>query len=352
MNMYISLSTKKKRTKLYCFIFFSVLLSFVFSTFNEELDLLRYYEAAIDDYKEYNNWVTYLKVLIERDFDFIYSLSLYFALQLGLPMNLVSICYVSLYYIAISEVLRRHFPGLKVVWYVFFFVLMCAPFIWVREISRNLAAFSFFYLAIIYYLEHRYKSMLCWIIVSVFTHISMIMYVPLILGAHVFRKFTITNTAITLIIIVMLVISYYMPSYLLDLLALVMDGRGTSRYSLYASLETHGALSSPNIGYGDKFPMAYIYIYSIVLLIRNKDHDFMYWMLLFLTIMLSFFLLSNMMFTNRVIMVMPIFVAWNTYSILRSKKLFDQFIIKKMSVLGILLVLAHLYSYRDTFTIF
>lgn len=337
--------------KFYFLVVFALALSMIFYVFPEELDIIRYYEHAIYAAHEYGSVVDYASNLISNQIDFIYSSSLYLAEKNGLHMNIVTILYMSIYYISIFEVLRKGFPYFKIPEYILFYVVMFAPFIWVQSISRNLAAIAVFYLAINSFLDGKILKGLLWMIASMFTHISMLMYLPVVFGAFILKGRNINNKFIYLSILGALVFSYIVPSQLLGIISIIMDGDETRYGAVYGSLEAQGALMTSSIGYGDKLPIVICLAYSILLLFLNKKKDFMYWMLYFLTIMLSFFILSSLMFTNRVIMFMPLFVAYNAYKAYLEGSTQRKKILNIISIIGCIVVCLHFYSYRTHFSL-
>lgn len=319
--------------------------------FPEELDIIRYYEGAEQAILEFKSVLDYAEFWFESHIDFIYPSSLYLALKIGMPLNVITIFYMSLYYITIFEIIRKHFPYFKVQGYVFLYVAMFAPFMWIQSISRNLAAIAFFYVAIKSLLNNEKLKSILWLIVSVFTHVSMLMYIPVIPIAMYLRSRNISNKLVIFGVLTTLVFSFYAPSQLLSIISMVLEG-GDSRYALaYGDIEAQGALMNANIGYGDKLPIVVCFIFSIVLLLLNKTKDFMYWMLYVLTLMLSFFILSSLMFTNRVIMLMALFVAYNTYKVMNEGDKLSKQIVSFFAFIGSFIVLLHFYAYRPYYSL-
>lgn len=345
--------SKNNRTpyRFYFWVVFVLTLSMVTYVFPEELDITRYYENATLALQNFPNVIDYATNLFETQIDFIYSSSLYLAGKNGIHMNVVTIFYMSLYYIAIFEVLRKHFFNIRISGAIFFYVAMFAPFIWVQSIARNFAAIAFFYVFINCLLDGKNIKAVFWLIVSVFTHISMLMYLPVILVSFLLNRLDFNKKIIYLSIVAALVFSYIVPSQLLNLMSIVMEGDETRYGAVYGSLETQGALMSNSIGYGDKIPIVFCLIYSVLLLFLRQNKDFMYWMLYVLTLMLSFFILSSLMFTNRVIMLMTLFIAYNAYSVISEGKYDSKKKLYLASIIGCVVVLLHFYSYRTHFSL-
>jgi hypothetical protein len=131
-----------------------------------------------------------------------------------------------------------------------------------------------------------------------------------------------------------------------------MEGNETRYGALYGNLEAQGALMTSTIGYGDKMPIVFCLIFSVLLLFLRKNKDFMYWMLYVLTLMLSFFILSSLMFTNRVIMLMTLFIAYNAYKVINEGTSDDKKKLHLASIVGSVVVFLHFYSYRTHFSLF
>lgn len=352
MNTLPYLTTNRRVPyKFYFFVVFALALSMIFYEYPEALDIIRYYENAKYAAQEYSSVVDYISHLISSQIDFIYSSSLYLAEKNGLHMDIITILYMSIYYIAIFEVLRIKFQNIKIPGYILIYVAMFAPFMWVQSISRNLAAIAFFYLAVNSFLTGKMLKGLLWLIVSMFTHISMLMYLPVMLGAFILKGVSINNKLLYLSIFTAIAFSYVVPSQLLGIISLIMDADET-RYGLaYGNLETIGTLTTSTIGYGDKLPIIACWAFSVLLLFWNKSKDFMYWMLYLLTIMLSFFIMSSLMFTNRVIMLMPLFVAYNAYMVFCEGTIKHKKMLSIVSLIGCIVVILHFYSYRTVFSL-
>ena len=337
--------------RFYCLVVCLLSLMMITYVFPEELDIIRYYENTKYAVREYSHLLDYSLYLTSTQIDFIYGSSLYLAEKIGLHLNFVTIFYLSLYYIAIFEILRKNFPYLKIPIYVFLYVTLFAPFIWVQSISRNLAAIAFFYLAINNILDGKFIKSLLWMLVSMFTHISMLMYFPVVLVALFIKGRNISNNFIYLSVIAALAFSYIVPSQLLGIISIIMDNDETRYGAEYGNMEAQGAILTDTIGYGDKFPIVVCLGFAVLLLFLNKRKDFMYWMLYCLTIMLSFFVLSSLMFTNRVIMLMPLFIAYNAYKVFSDGTLRGRKVLSVASLIGCIAVFLHFYAYRTHFSL-
>lgn len=326
-------------------------LSMYFSAFMEALDIQRYYSTAESHAIQFNSLSSYIPYLIETNYDFIYFTSLYLALKLGISLNIVTTIYLSIYYISVCEVIRRLSLGIRISKWVLTFTLLCAPFIWVQEISRNLAAISFAYLAVLCYISGNRSKGIFWLVMACCTHISMLIYLPVFIAPVFLQDKQIKQKTVMFVVLTCIVISYMTPSYLFDLFLQGVEG-SSSRYSSYELTESQNALMTSTIGYGDKLPMIWALIYSIICLLLSKTKDYFYWGLLILVVYLSSFIQSSVMFTNRVIMLLPLFVSVVVVNIYKYESPAKIKIIKYCSFIGLLFVAAHFWAYRMAFNFF
>ena len=322
-----------------------------FSTFPESLDIGRYYSNVENATKSYDNLIAFIKNTISVNKDFIYFTSLFIALKVGVSLNIVTTMYLSMYYICCCELIRRSIGLKRISKFILFYSLMCAPFIWVQEISRNLAAIAILYLSIMKFQGGENKKAIIFMIASVFSHISMIIYVIIVLVSVFLAKKNIKmkHRMLSVLFLSLIVIGMIIPNTIvsfMSLLAAVTD----SRYVAYSVMENTQPLLTNTISYGDKVPMVYIYLYAIYLVFVNKTHDFYFWMLLMLTVMLSFALFSSLMLTNRIILIMPLFIAANVCSILKNSRAMNKRLYM-LSLIGSVVVCLHLYAYRTAFSL-
>ena len=343
--------SKNKYSLHYILVYFFIFFIMQITEHNESLDIWRYYAIAKVDSYQYSSIFSYISNQFEIYKDFIYFSSLWLAAKVGISLDFVTSFYLTIYYCITYTVIKKHFRGFLIPLIVVLFVLLFAPFIWVQTISRNLAAISICYVGIKNYLDGKYVNAICWAVLSVFTHFSMLMYMPVFILAHYLLKFDVNRKVLILSIFAMLIFSYFSPAFLVNLLTSSLQGSDSRWEASYVDYESVGALMSTNIGYGDKLPMLCGYIYSVFILLQSKSRDYMFWCLYILVIMLSFFIFSSLMFTNRIMMLMPIFVAWISVKnyILGSKK--EKYYIIISSVLGFICILAHFWSYRTVFYI-
>lgn len=330
------------------FIFIVTYVVMAMFTFPPALDITRYYETAYIDANSYSSIFQYAKYQYETHVDFVYFTSLYAAAKIGLDLNIVTSFYISLfYYFIIHGTLDKH-PSNNLGGFVLLNILFFSPIIWVIEISRTLSAAAFLFGGLFYFNKKRYFVASILLACSIFSHISFLIFVALMFLAYVLKEIKIKKWIIYSLILSSAVLAFISPDYLILLLNSAAENTD-SHYSIYASYSSSLPLLDPNIGYGDKLPIVYCLIYSIILVIRSKIINFEFWMLLILTILLSFAGMSSLMLTNRIIMIMPFFVGSIVSTLLSTGNSKDVIIVKILSILGILITVAHIWAYRPSF---
>lgn len=315
----------------------------------ESYDLNRYYSGALllKDASFSDIFDNY----ISRSNDFIYYIILHCAVLLSLPLNLVTVIIVTIYYLLIISCMKDIYRG-RIEWSVIITVLFLVPMIWVISISRNLTAIMFLYIAVKMYYKKKWVLMLLFASLSVFTHFSTLMYVAVLVLSYLFRKTQINKWVVAVIASVLMVVSLIIPSYLIDILGSAVSGSDTIYGIEYTDLQATNMWVLDSVGYGDKLPGLSSLIFSIILLLNNNKQGFEYWMLFMLTIMLSFFLNSSPMFTNRCMMVMPMFWGLNVASIYNFGSENERKIIKYFSIYAILVIILHVWAYRPIYLAF
>lgn len=326
------------------FILIIILMMSLF-TFPEALDIGRYYEDALT-YSKIYTLPQYFEKNIDGNIDFIYTCSLFIFAQLGLPLNIVTIFFLSLYYISLCEIIRISEPT-KVHGVLLIVILLFCPFIWVLAISRNAAAIAIYYFAILQFVNRRPFLGITFFIVSIFTHVSMIMWIIITIIAYAIRRFHLKKFIIISILVGFITLAYIIPNYLFEIMSLIL-GNSESRYVSYSIVSNVSSpLHSTDISYGEKIPMLYSIGLSIYLLIVNQKQNFYYWMLFLLTIFLSFAIFSSMMFTNRTIMIMPLYIGYNICSIINMKNFRINMQLYMLSIIGCGSVFLHFWSRRS-----
>lgn len=341
---------EKPPYKFYVFLVFLLYASMHFYVFPEALDITRYYELVENDVLRYHNLLDYIEFQLSSHVDFIYFSSLYLANKIGISLNLVTTFYLSIYYIIICELLRKKYGLKHIRGVILFYILMSAPFIWVQEISRNLAAIAFMYCSLFEFNRGKKIVAVFFAIGAVFTHFSLIIFILLYFLAFFMQRINLNRKIVILFFLFIIIIGYISPSYLVNFTVIVAEN-SDNHYAAYANLENAIPVFSSSIGYGDKIPMVYVYIFSLYLILKNKKHDFYYWGLFILTAGLSFALLTSLMLTNRIIMQMPLFIGWSVCATLQQVGRKEYIRLYFLSAIGVVCVLAHFWAYRLIFSI-
>ena len=341
MNVFIT----KQPYRLY-YLFIVLILSFMMSVyaFPDALDIQRYYKDALNYAKIYT-LSQYVNFLLNDTFDFIYTASLFTAAKVDISLNIVTVFFLSLYYISLCEIIRLKEP-VRVNGMIFAFIILLVPFVWIQAISRNAAAIAVFYFAILQFVKGRKFLGVLLCLISIFTHISMIIWVLLAGMALVLSKLRLSHSSFIIVYCIVLVIAFFIPRYLVDIMNLIA-GSAETRYASYANGIVASPLKSGDIGYGDKLPMICICMSSIYLVLVNNKFNFFYWMLCILSVGLFLAIFSNLMLTNRIIMLLPVFIGCNICAILRSKRKKYKTQIYILSMICVGSEILHLWSHRQ-----
>lgn len=308
-------------------------------------DLYRYYEMA-----ELNVISKDLMGVIEssreHNVDFLYHTILYVALIFNIPLNLVTVTIVSLYYFLILSCIRDIWNK-KIAESLLFVILFTTPICWVVSISRNLTAIMFLYVAIKSYCRKKWFFVVFFSILSVITHFSVLMYLAVLVSAFLLRKIHINKDVVIILIILSFLGGVFFPAYMQNLFFDMIINQDI-RYSNYSTQNDLGMFKG-NLNYAAKLPTLLALSFSILLLYLNKKQDFVYWALFLLTIMLSVFVLSSWTLTNRCMMTLPIFWGMNVAMVYKYSDLKNREILKKFSYVGIVIIVISIYGLRNIY---
>lgn len=341
--MYI-LGSKEPYLLFYCLFIVIISCLMAVYTFPEALDIQRYYEDA-ENSSKYLTTEQYFLYSFNNNFDFIYTVTLFIFAKLNLSLNIPTIFFLSLYYISLCEVIRRYEPTI-VPGLIFLLIIFFVPFVWIQAISRNTAGIAFYYLGLFQFISNRKILGSIFFIVSIFTHISMLGWIVLSGVAWITTKITISRLIKNSIFVTLILLACIAPSHIIDIFSLIADST-QSRYASYAMLSMSSPLLSNDIGYGDKIPMLVSCLIASYLIMVNNKLDFFFWMLFLLTIGLIFSLFTSMMFTNRIIMLMPLFIGCNICSIWNSKSQSLRIQVYILAVISLGSNILHFWSYRN-----
>ena len=312
----------------------------------EAFDLHRYYDYALATRN------VPLRVIIDenwsRSVDFIYYAILHISLKIGIPLNLITALTVTIAYAMIIDCMKVIYKG-RMEWYVLFGVLFLTPVSWVIEISRNMMAFMFIFISLKQYYQRHWFLTFLFVSLGILTHFSSLMYIAVVALCVFIQKIKINKILIICAVLFILVLSYLIPSYMLDIMSMILSGGDTVFSTQYGAMEADGVSNWSNFGTADIVAIVYGLIYSIIILLKNRIQGFEFWCLFLLTAMFSFFVNSSQMFTNRCMMFIPMFWALNIAQIYRYGTKRDISTIKTMSVCCVVLALWHVFSYRDMY---
>ena len=189
-------------------------------------------------------------------------------------------------------------------------------------------------------------------IIAFFTHVSSFLFIGVLLLAIFLKRFyTKAHFSANLLLVVLIIASLVLPSFLSWMVNIFGEMLNTDAYSGYAnSTGSANVFSLSNIGIGDKAPIAVCWLYSIIVLAFSKSKDFCYWVLYISTIFLTMFMATNIMMTNRIIMFMPpFFGACFVKSYIDNKN--KRRLFKIMAFSGIVIYFLAIYTYRPLFFI-
>jgi hypothetical protein len=336
-------SNKNRIVLLWTFFLFVMWYMAAMCETNDNLDLGRYYYNAIAQKN------TSVKDIIEqansRGVDFIYQVILHWGVVFSIPLNLITAFFVTLYYAIIVSCVRFFYRG-KMEWYVMAAVLFLTPITWIIAISRNLTAIAFLYIGLNMLYKRKWFWMCLFCIAGLLTHFSVLLYVVLFAAAYLLKNLRLTIPIIAAVILGAIVISSLVPDYLYNIMGYFLEGSEMVYATTYVGRMGASFFSWSNIGLGDKVPIFYSLIFSSVILMANRKQGTEFWMLLLLTIVQQFFLRSSLLFTNRCMMIMPIFWAVNVAQIYSNCTSRTKFTIQILSLIAFFLIFLHIYSYR------
>ena len=313
----------------------------------ESFDLGRVYLEA-QTYATDFSLIEMIGFRILRNVDFIYYLILYVAVKLSIPLNFVTALIVTSYYLLVINAVRR-ITKVQLSEPILLTFLFATPMIWVVAISRNLTAAVFFYLAVTAYYREKKGWTALFMIASVLTHFSFLMYVLVFLASAYCRKIRLQPHCVMLTLALVIVVSFLAPSILQSLISRLVTSRGLG-YESYATAASFNYLTFGSVNYADKVPVTFAFIYSVYLLFLNRrKYGFEYWALFILTCMLAFFLNSSWTLINRCMMIMTIFWALNVGRIVKRATIRDINDLNRISLFGLLSIVLQLYGNRHLY---
>lgn len=320
----------------------------------QALDLVRYYEKALKASYYFHSPMQYLLYNIEVNVDFLYNFILYLFAKFGWNLNVVTIMFMFAYS-GIALITWQYCFGerVKLVNVVTLCGLFSAPIIWSFSISRTLAAVSLLYAAIFFIIRHKYYLALVFCTLSIFTHISMLLFVVLVFFAFFLQKISFINKYYATIFVVASILVYVFAmssNYFEPILQLL--NMGESRYSIYSEMSKRNFFSNSSLGMYDKLPVLFNLMLCIIMIYFNKVHDFIWWNLYVYTIVLIGVVFTNVMLTQRITIVMPLFIGYNLYACIKNNELSIPYVENVVSIiccLGLVISFYNVFGYRVYF---
>lgn len=308
------------------------------------LDLGRYYKMI--ELSQFSSKSEFLLNHLENEMDFIYQLLLFSFATNKLDMNYVTVSFFFLYFLSIYFIVRDNGKNFKL-GIVVVYILLSLPTIWILTISRNTAALVFFFLGIHALLFNRKYISFVLFLAAIFTHISMVLYLIMLLMSFVLSKSNFSLRKRNILLIVVLIMSYSFSHLLINLI-LPYVSLLNFRLSDYANMKIASPLYADNISiHGDKLPMIYAISMLVFLCLKDKRQDWTYWFLYLITLLLLNFIWSSIMMTNRLMMLMPPFLGLSLFAVFYHLK--NKTIIYILSYIGILIGLVSFYGYSGMF---
>ena len=325
--------------------FFVVALFFVNAVVKvDDYDLHRYFDEAVR-FAKTSSLLQMIKEVWSIEFDFIYYVILYFSVKLSISLKLVTALFVATYYWIILGVLKddRKLINDRIVDFVILFVV---PIIWVVSISRNLAAIVFLYAGVVSILKSKRINGILWLVIGVLTHFSVLMYVVVFVVSMLLRKIRIKPFFVVLFIAFFYILSQVIPDYLYNSIKLIATDRDLGYYTRFENVVSANVLEEGNWPVGDILSLIFVCVFSITVLLFNKKQGFEFWTLFILLIFLAFFVETSVMFVNRCMMIMPLFIGMNVLSIYKEGTNSQKKILKYLSYAGGLVFMLYIYTSR------
>lgn len=299
----MAIATNKNRRELAWLIVLAWSLLVLIYRVPDSLDLSRYYE----DVRSFSgNALQYLRYSLDTNYDFIYIFSLKMLYDLGVPMGIGTIAYVSLYFIIALKIVFYAWgklDGSPIPFMVTACICLLQPFSRIVCVSRTTAALCFLYIAFFYFYKRKNVYAATFAALAVLTHVSMVMFILVILlGAFInpmLEKGNKKGAVVTLAVgvVALIALSTFFSSFI-DVLS-VSDIADT-RYSQYVDTgrDTSNYLLQSNVSKGVRANMAVVIIFNAILLFYDKKWDIFSSILLVSEIITVFFVASPLSFLS------------------------------------------------------
>lgn len=316
----------------------------------DALDLGRYY-LSLEEKAQTSSIVEIftMRMFGSNKYDFIYHIILFISVRLSIPLNLVTTSIIFIYFYSICYIMFR-LCDKKIDLSVILIALLTTPLTWTVAISRSLTSIMFFTIALICFLKKKQALGVIFLVVTVFTHFSSILYLIIFFVAILFKDKKIKPPVVLAVLIISLVLSFAIPVSIREFMNLFLAEE--SGYTHYFLDSGYFFFLAESIHYGDKLPVFYALIYSVLLLFYNKKQGYSFWVLFLTTIMIFFFLNFGVMFVNRMMLLMPLVWGLNIALIYRNSSMNSISSLKLVSLMGFAPIVLHFYAYRETYFLF
>lgn len=318
-------------------------------TFDESLDIGRYYEFAEKGYKYYENYSEYLISTFLMNNDFIYTSLLYQCYSNDIDPNVLTTFIVFLYYVlllTISFTTNEYSYSTRINRGLLFVVFFIVPLVILIAVARTACSSLFFMLAAISFLKHSERLGHFFLVCTVLTHFGMLIAVLCLYAGKYLAYKNKYSSKVIFIILAAVLGGVILPTLFNGIFKFASSMAGESRYAAYSSMGDEPLLLSGAIDKGTKLIYLYLYVLSIFCAIVDKNRNFMYWTMVCFTILYCFFFLSSAQMMYRLSLMSSCFVGYSIISIYsREPKR-----IKPLIAVSILVTVFYFYTNRMNFS--
>ena len=282
---------------------------------NEALDSFRYYELA----HLYDNLDLFEMIgkSVDDNLDFIYYLVFYLLIKFDLPIQLLTGISVGMYLYMSSAImdtyLRLNAVKISKLYYNLAILLafFSVSYIVVFTISRNLTGIMLFYVAINHFmLGHKVRGAL-FVLLSVFTHFGMFMFIFLFGIAFLVQKYG-NNEGVRKKLLIggtlLGLLANYWISYFMNIVALLPF---FAQYEIYMKYLNNNLSNAFTAGFGvwDKLLFLTTALVSLFCLLNIRKYNLMLNICMVLYLWLLTAMGFSFMFTQRTLMLFMPFIG-------------------------------------------
>lgn len=355
-NNHCTALTKKRNNKPIIFYVLVLLFCvFTYLTFKypDWADATRALDATKEVGKYFHSLNDVIRYSFEEQYDFVYNVIRWLIYAIGLDAKVLLILILFSFFYSISEILRSEFNNITKKRVLIIYTLFSCPFIYLHGITRNLLAIVFLYWSYYFFKKRKIVLGLLFIILSVFTHITIVFFIAVIAFAFFLSRYNFSLKIERITLVSLLLISFVFSGLLLNnflFFAELLSAESTHYLSYTSSFTSlHGLWLEPDLNYGVKIPCFYTLVFSVYLLFVNKRRDVSYWILYVSTILFSFLAQSSTVLAERCIMFMPLFVGSSIFATYYDSDKKGKKTISLLCIVGLLTVLIHFVQIRHSF---